>query len=230
MTVIIEHSGREVPEVDDRDLTGTVFWAWIHDEDVRAAYMASVIAAFTSASSGPLVGSFFDVPSGPTLSIARNMCAEVFLSNRQDWLWFVDTDMVFSPEVLPSLLELAHPVKRPIMSAAIPIAGRRQDEFGALPEVFWAAYSASDSGELSPIPIKMPLGPCLKVDAVGTGCLLIHRSVFEAIGPGPFCEESNARGVVHGEDLSFCRRAARAGIPVHVAGNVRVGHAKVVTL
>lgn len=212
-------------------VAGSVFWACIHGEDVRGAFMSSVVGALTSPGS-ELIGSFFDLASGPVLSIARNTCAEEFLRTGQEWLWFVDTDTVFTPDVLPRLLMLAEPVKRPIVSAAVPIGGRDPRERiqpTGIPELFWAAYRSDPVGGLKPISVREPLDEIEQVDAVGTGCVLIHRTVLEAVGPGPFCELS-AGNAVMGEDLAFCRRADQLGIPIHIASQVRVGHAKVVTL
>lgn len=210
---------------------GSVFWACIHGEDVRGAFMSSVVGALTSPGA-ELIGSFFDLASGPVLSIARNTCAEEFLRSGQEWLWFVDTDTVFAPDVLPRLLMLADPVKRPVVSAAVPIGGRDPRErvqVTGIPELFWAAYRADEVGGLKPVSAREPLGDCERVDAVGTGCVLIHRDVLAAVGPGPFNELSSGNAVM-GEDLAFCRRADALGIPVHIAGRVRVGHQKVVTL
>lgn len=210
---------------------GSVLWACIHGEDVRGAFLSSVVSMLT----GPyadLVGSFFDLASGPLLSIARNTCAEALLESGREWLWFVDADTVFGPDVLPRLMSLADPVKRPVVSAAVPIGGRdpkRQHSGTGLPELFWAAFRHDAVGRLKPLSVREPVGECERVDAVGTGCVLIHRGVLEAIGPGPFNELSEGSAVM-GEDLAFCRRADALGIPVHLAGNVRVGHAKVVVL
>lgn len=222
---------RDVTSQDTDPAAGSVFWAWIHGEDVRAAFMSSVFATLMSPAA-PLVGSFFDFGSGPLLSLARNACAEAFLESGQEWLWFVDSDTVFGPHVLRAMLTIADPVKRPILSAAIPVI-RGNANAGAQPggplDLAWAAFETAPGGELSMLSARVPLGQCQQVDAVGTGCLLIHRSVLEAIGDGPFNEESHGKHCI-GEDLAFCRRATAKGFPIHVAGYVRVGHAKVVTL
>lgn len=217
------------PEAAVRLRAGSVFWACIHGEDVRGAFMSSVVGSLTSPGS-ELVGSFFDLASGPVLSIARNTCAEEFLKSAQEWLWFVDTDTVFAADVLPRLLSLADPVERPVVSAAVPISGKNpRREFTGVPDLFWAAYRYDPVGGLEPIGCGEAVGECERVDAVGTGCVLIHRTVLEAVGPGPFNELSSGNAVM-GEDLAFCRRADERGIPIHVAGQVRVGHAKVVVL
>ena len=211
---------------------GSVFWPCIHGENVRGGYLASVVGMLT----GPyaeLVGSFYDLASGPVLSIARNTCAEALLASKQEWLWFVDADTVFRADVLPRLMTLADPVERPIVAAAVPISGKDPSrEFGGLPDLFWSAYNYTDRDGvrgLEPISCAAEVAECQQVDAVGTGCVLIHRTVFEAIGPGPFNEMGEGNAVM-GEDLAFCHRADQLGIPVHFAGRLRVGHAKVVTL
>lgn len=216
---------------DTDPAAGSVFWAWIHGEDVRAAFMSSVFATMMSPAS-VLVGSFFDFGSGPLLSLARNACAEAFLESKQEWLFFVDTDTVFGPHVLPALLELADPADCPVLSAAVPVI-RGNANAGSQPggtlDLAWSAFETAPGGELSMLSARMPLGTRQRVAAVGTGCVLIHRSVLEAIGDGPFNEESHGKHCI-GEDLAFCRRATAKGFPIHVTGSVRVGHAKVVTL
>lgn len=207
-----------------------MFFAWLHGEDVRAAYMSSVIALLTG-ESGQLLGSFFDQPSGPNLSVTRNAAAHAFMGSKQDWLWFADSDTVFGPDVLPRLLDLADPEKVPVLAAAVPVTAHDPvlRQVGEYPKLAWAAYT-EHRGQLFPWSVEVLMEqPVQRVDAVGTGCVIIHRYAFEAVGPAPFAEETEG-GTTYGEDLSFCRKAARAGIPVHVASSVRVGHAKVVTL
>lgn len=207
----------------------SVFWACIHGEDVRGVFLASVVGLFTG-EYADLVGSFYDLASGPVLSIARNTCAEALLASSQEWLWFVDTDTMFRPDVLPRLLALADPVERPIVAAAVPISGKNPSrQFKDSSDLFWSAFRHNGTGGVEPIPCTAPVGELERVDAVGTGCVLIHRSVFEALGPGPFNEMAEGREVL-GEDLAFCRRCDAKGIPIHLAGQVRVGHAKVVVL
>ena len=219
-------AGLAAPELP----VGSVLWGCIHGEDVRGAFLASVVGMLTGPYAG-LIGSFYDLASGPVLSIARNTCATALLDSGLEWLWFVDSDTVFSPQVLPALMALADPAERPVVAAAVPITGRnpRKAAMGVPQDLFWAAFRHDEIGGLEPIPCGEQVAECERVDAVGTGCVLIHRSVFEAVGPGPFNEMSSGSSVL-GEDLAFCRRAAALGIPVHLASRVRVGHAKVVTL
>jgi hypothetical protein len=56
---------------------------------------------------------------------------------------------------------------------------------------------------------------------------LIHRSVFEKLGPNPYEPLRNpTTGELIGEDLSFCARAAQLDIPIHVHTGVPTSHLK----
>lgn len=77
------------------------------------------------------------------------------------------------------------------------------------------------------------------VAAIGTGFLLVHRSVLELMTyvyapPQPWFAQINAASGVEddtlgthlGEDLTFCRRVIAMGVPVHLHPAVRLIHFK----
>lgn len=77
------------------------------------------------------------------------------------------------------------------------------------------------------------------VAAIGTGFLLVHRSVLELMTyiyppPQPWFAQINAAsgldddalGTHLGEDLTFCRRLIGMGVPVHLHPAVRLTHFK----
>jgi hypothetical protein len=76
-----------------------------------------------------------------------------------------------------------------------------------------------------------PVNTVVDVAATGSACILIHRAVFETIRdemgdtwydpiPNPYV------GGMHGEDISFCLRAAKLGFQTHVHTGVRTSHLK----
>lgn len=66
-----------------------------------------------------------------------------------------------------------------------------------------------------------------EVDAVGTGCILISRRVFEnpEMRKAPFRRKLNPDGTVRrGTDISFCERAKKNGFIVHAHYDYRCQH------
>jgi hypothetical protein len=78
---------------------------------------------------------------------------------------------------------------------------------------------------------EWPEGAVVKVDAIGAGCLLMHRTALEKMReaypkPHQWFMESVYAGMEFGEDWTFCMRAANIDIPVHCHTGVDIGHAK----
>ncbi len=74
--------------------------------------------------------------------------------------------------------------------------------------VYWNAYDYAPNHKA--YSEHMPREGLQKVDAVGTGCLLISRRVFEKpeMRKAPFARKWNEDGTVDkGNDISFCERA-----------------------
>ncbi len=68
-----------------------------------------------------------------------------------------------------------------------------------------------------------PAGSLREVDATGAHCLLTNRVVFETM-PFPWFKCNPRAGRGRGEDLYFCREAAKSGFQVHVDMSVMAGH------
>lgn len=67
-------------------------------------------------------------------------------------------------------------------------------------------------------------GGLVKVDATGTGCMLINLDVLKKI-PSPWFEFSVGEdGKPIGEDIGFCYKAAKAGFDIYVDCDVNIGH------
>jgi len=80
--------------VTDRD----VCLGWIHGGSIRAEFMESVLTLLDTTD---LVGRYVTFSAGTHLAAARNAIAGMFLDGGPEtWLWMVDTDIAFSPDVL----------------------------------------------------------------------------------------------------------------------------------
>ena len=168
---------------------------------------------------------------------ARNQAAYDFLHEYPDaqWLFWLDTDMGFQPETLEMLLEAADPVERPIVGALCfsqqeiesdNMGGRRTQPTPVI-------YDWITVGDQSGYAVRWdyPRDTVTQTHAVGSACVVIHRSVLERIqekfGPVWYDRVPNpSTGQLFSEDLSFCVRAGALGIPVFVDTRVKTTHLK----
>lgn len=202
-----------------------VMLAYCHPGWVRAEFMQSVLAECTQQHE-KRVGFVFDSRTGPIMTIARNYVADSFLEKTgMEWLWMIDTDMVFTTTVLPALLAAADPQERPIVGALC----YSESDGATTPTMYNFTRESEGPLTVAADPKDAPPG-LVQCDATGCACLLVHRSAFERISANaPEAEhhwfaEVTVDGVQLGEDISFCHRAADAGLPVYVHTGVKVGH------
>ena len=167
---------------------------------------------------------------------AREQAAAQFLAEKDaDWLLWIDTDMGFAPDTVDRLMEVADPVRRPIVGGLC-FAQRMNDPDGMggwatsmIPTIYdWVELENGEQGFL-PRP-TYPVSALVRCAGTGSACILIHRSVLEKmVDKFGTCYEraknpSNGRRI--GEDLSFCMRAGALDIPVYVHTGVRTTHFK----
>lgn len=104
---------------------------------------------------------------------------------------------------------------RDIIGLPTPIWHYTSEKKGERP-VYWNAYDyVKESGMYSEHKIKEGLQ---KVDAIGTGCLLISRRVFDhpEMRKAPFMRGWNEDGTVEkGNDIMFCERARANGFEIY---------------
>jgi hypothetical protein len=159
---------------------------------------------------------------GNLLSRVRNELVQAFLgSGYGEWLLMVDTDQRLPVHVFDALIGTAHDVSHPVVSGlvfgAYPVPGQ------PYPTPIPAIYRHTDDDKFQALH-DYPRAQVIRIDAAGTGCLLIHRSVFEKV------RDSRPEGIGemwawfvdgpvgdewYGEDLVFMRRLAALDIPVH---------------
>lgn len=203
-------------------MTGVAL-AYLHPGHVEHSFMASVIRT-TRAHPDLTIWPFRTGPNA--IPDSRNMAAQMLLDQPDlDWLWFVDSDVGFGPDMLSRLLEVAEPASCPVVSASVMavIAGDPDGLGGYSPVIHPAVYEwAGDEAVTS---LDLPADQVLRIGAVGAAMLLIHRDVLAKTQPGPFDRIGKL-----GEDLSFCRRLLDLGIPIHVHTGLRTSHTKAIPL
>ncbi len=97
----------------------------------------------------------------------RNEISRRFLEGDADYIYFFDDDTVHPPLTLHNLLRQ----NRPIISGVY---------FNPAPPYNPIAYIKQEGGFYTPY-TGYPRGTLTQVDAIGIGCALIHRTVFEQI-------------------------------------------------
>jgi 2-polyprenyl-3-methyl-5-hydroxy-6-metoxy-1,4-benzoquinol methylase len=156
---------------------------------------------------------------GHRVDRSRDTIVQIFLEHpdQPDWLLFLDSDMTFPVDIGLRLLSAHKPVigglyfhrgnHNPFVMTE---SSRVEDQFGRLARS-WEFERELVANFLNNAGLPMRDGavaidgadgrihPC---DAIGTGCMLIHRSVFEQMEAPWFEYGEHAQS----EDLSFCWR------------------------
>lgn len=187
--------------------------AWVFDHD----RMRLIQGYFTS--------------GGLYVAVNRNKVCEEFLKQDGEWLWMLDTDIVFPEDTLYRLLKLATDNDCQILSALY--FGRLLSERNATQPIW---LMESDTGVYQTL-AEFSAGHLYRVDCVGMGCCLIHRSVLERMKEvfnkdewiwfGHDTVTKKDGSVTHlGEDVTFCRRIRSLGIDIYGSSDVIVGHIK----
>lgn len=179
---------------------------------------------------GQRVADLVSMISSPRIASTRNALTEAAVLRSTDWVLMLDADMAFPPDTLDQLLAAADPQDRPIVSGLY---------FGGKPEGIAQAHAYlidPDTGAFNPIEgIDAPgeFSGIGQVHAVGGGCLLVHTDALRAMyaeyhptGAPWFAESFTADGNEVGEDVTFCLRAHRLGIPIHCLFDLSLGHIK----
>lgn len=200
-----------------------------HPGTVRAEFCASLIS--TTMECATRLDTVLMLGSGPNISTARNKIVREFLNDhRAPWLLMVDTDMVFNGTAIDRLIAAADPVARPIVGGLCFSQNGDDEPFSTMYEL-----TESAPGVLGFIRYtQWPDDACVPVGATGAAFLLMHRDALRTIETAsgdvsaPWFRETaiGAPLSMMGEDLTFCLRAAAAGIPIHVYTGVQVGHMK----
>jgi hypothetical protein len=182
----------------------------------------------------------FDMVIGDSMiANSRNKIVEAFLATDAKWLLMIDDDMIPSigrPNWMKNWVPAAKNIHDTALSRHVihkligagktivgcAYFGRRED----------APLICSDQSLVRDA--RAYADRVVPVDWVGTGCILIHRSVFNDIrevypelgpeNPGDGFDYFRSMGHGIGEDIAFCKRAKKAGHQPHVDLSVPTFH------
>jgi GT2 family glycosyltransferase len=148
-------------------------------------------------------GGHMPVSSGANIVTARNKIVRAFLEDfpsKPEWLWFIDSDMTFEPNILELLLESADPVERPIMGGLCFALMR-----GEAQEIVPTLYGFTSDAIPKMIRYNAyPQDQLVQVVGTGAACLLIHRTVLETMRNARWGDQDvEAFRAQYGPDVQF---------------------------
>jgi hypothetical protein len=165
------------------------------------------------------------------LARTRNIIVKNFLDqSNADWLLMVDSDQTLPVDVFDLLIDTAHKDDRPIVAGLVFAAFYENEALRPVP----AIYHLSADGQMLPID-DYPKNAIFEIDGAGTGCLLVHRSVLQAMrekaSPNQGTDwcwffDGALDGRWFSEDLLFCRKATALGFPIFANSSAILGHHK----
>lgn len=197
----------------------TVYIGWIDPGLVDGAFATSLLELWQHRPHR--LGGFIRIEGG-LISRQRNEVVQRFLESESEWLLMIDSDEQLSVAAFDLLIDTAHAAKRPVIGGLY--FGTWPNPGGLYPQPIPHLYrQARDGVSVKPV-IDYPQNSVIEIDAVGTGCLLVHRSVLEAIRSTADEHEGELwcwfrdlplKGMWLGEDLYFCRRIRALGFKIH---------------
>lgn len=163
---------------------------------------------------------------------SRNVIVKNFLDEvKTPWLLLVDSDERLPLDAFFTLIDTAHDKERPIVAGLVFAAFfDNQDNLRPVPTL----YRMTETLGLQPID-DYPINSVIEVDAAGTGCLLIHRSVLERMREEAtpnqgkdwaWFVEGAIEGTYFGEDLLFSKRLKSMGYTIHAHTGAILAHQK----
>jgi hypothetical protein len=150
--------------------------------------------------------------------------------NKADWLLWVDSDVVISPEKFLKLWNKKDKDKHPIVTGVYFTSKNPEEPLMVpLPTIF--NFSEQKDGRVNIQPVHpMPKDKFIRVDAAGMGFVLMHRSIvdkiIEAVPDASMFLEAGSEKTFIGEDIYFFALCNKAGVEVWCDTSATVQHMK----
>jgi len=175
---------------------------------------------------------FVQVSNSGLIARSRNILVKNYLAQTDaPWLLMMDADERLTVPNFDKLIDTAHDKERPVVSALVFAAFFNDDDhLRPVPTI----YNEIEGRGLVPLD-DYPEDSVIKIDASGTGCLLIHRSVLLKLQEETTVHQGKdwawfvdgaINGQWFGEDLLFSKRLASLGIPLHCNTGAILAHKK----
>ena len=147
---------------------------------------------------------------------------------KTDWLLWIDSDIVVTPDSLKLLWDSADKVFRPVVSGTYFVSKENEK---SLMQPFPALFKEGSNKHELQIIHPLPQNELIKVDSAGFGFLLMHKSIvpkLREVSPNYslFAEEEGIGDKYISEDIVFFRKLKSAGIDLYAHTGAVVQHMK----
>jgi len=147
---------------------------------------------------------------------------------KTDWLLWVDSDIVLTPDSLKLVWSAADKVSKPVVSGTYFVSKENER---SLMQPFPALFKEGSNKNELQIIHPLPQNELIKVDSAGFGFLLMHKSIIpkmREVSPdySLFAEEEGLADKYISEDIVFFRKLKAAGIDLYAHTGALVQHMK----
>lgn len=159
------------------------------------------------------IPSVFTCSRGTPIDMARNEIVKSAQAHGVEWIFFLDTDVVCPPDTITRLLSYNLPI----------VSGTYWTRAPPLEPTVWREVP----GGKQCIPFQP--GQMVEADFIGSGCLLVHMSVFDHIEK-PYFEwtlsfkDPNDFMKGTSEDFDFCKKVRARGYKIMVDTSIICRH------
>jgi hypothetical protein len=207
----------------------TITLAWCDNGMVEGKFAESLITVVVDGIFNGLPISNVIRNSGIQISRQRQMLLDEWYDNhKSDWLFWVDSDVILTLDVIGNICKTASKDTHPIVSGVY-FVSKEMD--GSLPVVLPVIYDEFEKNKvMSHHPL--PTNEVIKIDGSGMGLVIMHRSVVAKLREKygneiSFFAENDLKGDSFvGEDISFFRKCNALDIPIHAHTGAIAKHIK----
>lgn len=155
---------------------------------------------------------------GYNVEQVRNIMVAYALHNNFDYLFSVDSDIILNEDTLIKLLSCQ--TQDTAISSGVYI---QRKEGVRIPEVYLT--NPQTGGHRNALIDEVQQDQVMLVEAVGFGCCLVRKDVFEKVGNPWFVYHSNIDfEKVVSEDVDFCMKARAKGYQIAVDTSIKLRH------
>ena len=154
---------------------------------------------------------------GSLVYVSRNALAEVAVKEGMDFVLWIDSDMVFTPDLMQRLMKRMEEG----YDIVAPICFRRRAPFAP---VIYKRIQLGIGEEDSIVEgyARYPRDSFFEVAACGFGCVMMRTAVLAKVLEEQKCLFTPFQQ--YGEDISFCLRARRSGFKIMCDSSIKLGH------